>query len=138
MSKVGRNDPCPCGSGKKYKNCHQETDAQQGGRNKAFLIGILLILFVVIAAVGVYLNEKDLMDALMNNQIWGAGLDVTNPEPMEASNPLLSMENVAITPHIGSATEQARDVMSRLAARNIIHFFQKKDIPHLVNPHYNL
>ncbi len=59
MSKVGRNDPCPCGSGKKYKNCHQEIDAQQGGRNKAFLIGILLILFVVIAAVGVYLNSQN-------------------------------------------------------------------------------
>ena len=89
-------------------------------------------------ARGAIHNEKDLMDALINNKIWGAGLDVTNPEPMEASNPLLSMENVAITPHIGSATKQARDEMSRLAAQNIIHFFQKKGIPHLVNPHYNL
>jgi len=59
MGKVGRNDPCPCGSGKKYKNCHQEIDAHQGGKNKAFLIGILLILFVIIAAVGMYLNSQN-------------------------------------------------------------------------------
>jgi len=89
-------------------------------------------------ARGAIHNEIDLMGALKNKQIWGAGLDVTNPEPMEPANPLLSMENVAITPHIGSATEQARNEMSRLAARNIIYFFQKKDIPHVVNPHYNL
>ncbi len=67
-------------------------------------------------------NETDLIKALQDKIIWGAGLDVTNPEPMDANNPLLQMENVAITPHIGSATIEARNEMSRLAALNIIQF----------------
>ena len=70
-------------------------------------------------------NETDLIEALENGTIWGAGLDVTNPEPMAPDNPLLSMENVAVAPHIGSATVEARDEMSRRAAQNIIQFFEE-------------
>ena len=66
--------------------------------------------------------------------IWGAGLDVTNPEPMDANNPLLSMPNVAVLPHIGSQTEEARGEMSRLAAVNIIEFYKNNNIPNVVNP----
>jgi glyoxylate reductase len=79
-------------------------------------------------------NEEDLLDALNNGTIWGAGLDVTNPEPMRKDNLLLGMENVAILPHIGSATVEARNEMSRLAAMNIIEFYKNNRIPHLVNP----
>jgi glyoxylate reductase len=81
-------------------------------------------------------NEEDLREALESKKIWGAGLDVTNPEPMSADNPLLSMENVAIFPHIGSATEEARNGMARLAAENIIGFFKDGRVPNLVNPDY--
>lgn len=81
-------------------------------------------------------DEEDLRDALASKKIWGAGLDVTNPEPMNADNPLLSMENVAILPHIGSATEEARNGMARLAAENIIGYFSKGIVPNLVNPDY--
>jgi len=79
-------------------------------------------------------NESDLIDALNNNIIWGAGLDVTNPEPMLPNNPLLQMENVSILPHIGSATIEARNEMARLAATNIIEFYINNNIPHIVNP----
>lgn len=78
-------------------------------------------------------NEEDLIDALSNGSIWGAGLDVTNPEPMRSDNPLLFMPNVAILPHIGSATEEARNGMARLAAENIIEFFKSGNVPHCVN-----
>lgn len=81
-------------------------------------------------------NEEDLHEALVAKKIWGAGLDVTNPEPMSADNPLLSMENVAIFPHIGSATEEARNGMARLAAENIIGFFKDGRVPNIVNPDY--
>lgn len=77
-------------------------------------------------------NEQHLIEALEQGMIWGAGLDVTNPEPMKADNPLLSMENVAITPHIGSATIVARDEMSRRAAENIIEFFKNGRVPYRV------
>ena len=79
-------------------------------------------------------NEQDLLDALTTKSIWGAGLDVTNPEPMKADNPLLEMENVAILPHIGSATVEARNEMSRMAAVNIIEFYKGNKIPHQVKP----
>jgi len=85
-------------------------------------------------ARGAIHNEQDLFDALNKGIIWGAGLDVTNPEPMAATNPLLSMPNVAILPHIGSATIEARSEMSRLAALNIVEFYKRGKIPNLVNP----
>jgi len=53
---------------------------------------------------------------------------------MDPENPLLSMENAAILPHIGSATMEARNGMARLAAENIIRFYHTKTVPHLVNP----
>ena len=90
-------------------------------------------LFVNTARGGIH-NEKDLIEALNVGKIWGAGLDVTNPEPMDANNPLLSMPNVAVLPHIGSATEEARNEMSRLAAMNIIEFYKYNNMPNVVNP----
>ncbi len=83
---------------------------------------------------GLVHNEIDLIDALKNGDIWGAGLDVTNPEPMKPDNPLLSMENVAVLPHIGSGTVETRDKMSTLAAENIIEFYKGNRIPGIVNP----
>jgi glyoxylate reductase len=79
-------------------------------------------------------NEEDLIEALNAGTIWGAGLDVTNPEPMKPDNPLLDMENVAILPHIGSATVEARSEMSRLAAVNVVEFFKNGKIPNIINP----
>lgn len=79
-------------------------------------------------------NEPDLIEALNKGTIWGAGLDVTNPEPMKPDNPLLEMENVAVLPHIGSATIEARNEMSRLAAMNIIEFYRGNKIPNQINP----
>jgi glyoxylate reductase len=83
---------------------------------------------------GLVHHEMDLIDALETGVIWGAGLDVTNPEPMDKNNPLLQMENVCVLPHIGSATIEARDEMARLAATNIIEFYKNKSAPHVVNP----
>ncbi len=81
-------------------------------------------------ARGGLVNEPALIQALRNQEIWGAGLDVTNPEPMESDNPLLQMENVAVLPHIGSATFKARTGMARLAAENIIAFYEVGKVVH--------
>ncbi len=88
-------------------------------------------IFINTARGGIH-NETDLIEALQSGMIWGAGLDVTNPEPMVPGNPLLTMENVAITPHIGSATIQARNEMSRLAALNILQFVRGEDLTNRV------
>ena len=58
MEKVGRNDPCPCGSGKKYKNCHMNAESSKGGKNKALFIGALFIVFLVIGILGFYFNSS--------------------------------------------------------------------------------
>ena len=79
-------------------------------------------------------NEPDLINVLKAGKIRGAGLDVTDPEPMQTDSPLLQMENVCILPHIGSATVEARDAMAKLAAENIIEYYRNKKVPHIVNP----
>lgn len=79
-------------------------------------------------------KEKDLIKALQDKTIWGAGLDVTNPEPMHADNPLLSIPSVAVLPHIGSATENTRKAMAELAANNIIAGLKGERIPFPANP----
>ncbi|MGE7777642.1 2-hydroxyacid dehydrogenase [Chitinophaga sp. NPDC101104] len=82
------------------------------------------------AARGSMHQESDLLDALRTHRIWGAGLDVTNPEPMDRNNLLLQMPNVAVLPHIGSATEEARGGMARMAAENIIAGLKGAPLPH--------
>jgi len=88
-------------------------------------------IFVNTARGGIH-NEADLITALQDKLIWGAGLDVTNPEPMQADNPLLNMESVAILPHIGSATHETRSAMANLVAKNIIAGLKGEALPHQV------
>jgi glyoxylate reductase len=78
--------------------------------------------------------EEDLKTALDLGVIWGAGLDVTQPEPMDPGNPLLSMPNVSVLPHIGSATVETRNAMAELAAKNIIAGLKGERLPNIVNP----
>ncbi len=53
-------------------------------------------------------------------EIYGAGLDVFEQEPIESDNPLLKMPNVVTVPHIGSATVKTRDAMAMRAAENLV------------------
>lgn len=89
-------------------------------------------IFINTARGGIH-NEHDLIEALQQKIIWGAGLDVTNPEPMDPDNPLLSMENVAVLPHIGSATEETRTAMSKIIAENILAGLKGEPLPYPVN-----
>lgn len=78
-------------------------------------------------------NEDDLKEALQKGIIWGAGLDVTHPEPMDKNKPLLLMPNVCVLPHIGSATKETRDAMATLAAKNVIAGLKGERLPTIVN-----
>lgn len=84
-------------------------------------------------ARGAIVNETDLQKALETQEIWGAGLDVTFPEPMDKDNPLLNMESVCILPHIGSATVETRDNMAIMAATNLLAAIKNKQMPQVVN-----
>ncbi|WKK59443.1 D-glycerate dehydrogenase [Sphingobacterium sp. BN32] len=89
---------------------------------------------LVNTARGGFINEDDLYEALQSERIWGAGLDVSDPEPMLPDNPLLKLERVCVLPHIGSATVEARGGMARTAAENIIAFIEGKPMPTCLNP----
>ncbi|MFC4219871.1 2-hydroxyacid dehydrogenase [Flagellimonas marina] len=89
-------------------------------------------IFINTSRGGVH-TETDLIEALKNGSIWGAGLDVTDPEPMQPDNPLLQMENVAVLPHIGSSTVEARNEMARMSAQNIIDFYKTGTLPYPVH-----
>jgi glyoxylate reductase len=110
------------------------SEETKGIFNKAAFAKMKPTSIFINTARGPVHNEEDLLEALNTTIIWGAGLDVTNPEPMKPDNPLLSMENVAILPHIGSATIKARNEMSRLAAVNIIEYYKGNKIPNRINP----
>jgi glyoxylate reductase len=90
-------------------------------------------IFINTARGGLH-NESDLLAALKAGTIGGAGLDVTNPEPMQQDNELLNMKNVVILPHMGSATIETRTAMATLSVKNILAGLRGERLPECVNP----
>lgn len=84
------------------------------------------------ASRGKTINEKALIKALQNKRIKAAGLDVFDVEPVQADNPLLKMDNVVTLPHIGSANEDTRLDMARLAAKNLVKALTEGTAPNIV------
>lgn len=70
-------------------------------------------------ARGPIVDTDALYNALVSGQIRGAGLDVTDPEPIPPDHPLMALANCTIVPHVGSATERTRIAMADLAADNL-------------------
>ncbi len=89
---------------------------------------------LVNTARGGIVDEHALAEALRNGQLYAAGIDVFEKEPVEADNPLLSLPNVVVAPHIGSATVLTRAKMADLAVENIIAALSGQPMPHCVNP----
>lgn len=84
-------------------------------------------------ARGGIVNEEALYQALKRGQIWGAGLDVFEKEPVQTDHPLLSLPNVVALPHIGSASKNTRLKMASLAAENLIQGLQGNTPKNIVN-----
>ena len=85
-------------------------------------------------ARGSVVEPDALHEALKSNRIFGAGLDVTEPEPIPHDSPLLKLENVIVVPHIASASITSRDQMSWMAAQNLIAGLKGEWLPNCVNP----
>lgn len=81
---------------------------------------------------GALVDEDALIAALQSGHLGGAGLDVTAREPCPSDSPLFSMPNVLLTPHYAPATAEAAAAVSRVAAQNIIDFFDQKPIEGLL------
>jgi glyoxylate reductase len=85
-------------------------------------------------ARGAIVDPSALVGALRSGRLAGAGLDVTDPEPIGADDPLLKLPNVVITPHIGSASHATRLKMAELAVDNLIDVFEGRRPRHCANP----
>jgi glyoxylate reductase len=83
---------------------------------------------------GPVVDQTALYEALRDGVIFGAALDVTDPEPMRADDPLLTLPNCIVVPHIASATHATRGKMARIAADNILAGLRGEPLPACVNP----
>jgi glyoxylate reductase len=83
-------------------------------------------------ARGPVVDTTALTEALASNQIYAAGLDVTDPEPLPRDHPLLKLSNVTIAPHLGSATEQTRRQMAGISVENLLLGLAGKPLLHQV------
>lgn len=87
---------------------------------------------LVNASRGGIVNEKDLYEALKAGEIWSAGLDVFETEPVPVDHPLLTLPNVTVLPHIGSASIQTRLAMMKLNERAITDVLEGRVPNHIV------
>ena len=83
---------------------------------------------------GPVIDQRALFKALRDGTIFAAGLDVTDPEPMRADDPLLTLANCIVVPHIASATHVTRGKMARIAAENVLAGLRGERLPACVNP----
>lgn len=85
-------------------------------------------------ARGPVVDTDALVDALRSGVIAGAALDVTDPEPLPASHPLVALPNCLVVPHIASATRATRARMATMAAANVVAGLRGDRLPTPVNP----
>ncbi len=76
--------------------------------------------FLINTARGKIINEDDLVFALKNKIIAGAGLDVFSKEPISSNHPFVKMKNVVLMPHSGSSTDETRRTMAEICVKNLI------------------
>jgi glyoxylate reductase len=85
-------------------------------------------------ARGAIVDPDALYRALRQGQIAAAALDVTEPEPIPMDSPLLTLDNLIVTPHIASASRQTREKMAKMAIANLLAGLRGEHLPHCVNP----
>jgi glyoxylate reductase len=89
-------------------------------------------------ARGAVVDQAAMLAALKSGRLAGAGLDVTDPEPIAANDPLLRLDNVVITPHIGSASIATRAQMAAIAVGNVLDVFADRLPRFCANPSVRL
>jgi glyoxylate reductase len=89
--------------------------------------------YLVNTARGPVVDSGALVEALKGEQIAGAALDVTDPEPLPADHPLLEAPNLLVLPHLGSATHATRERMADMAVDNLLAGLRGERMPHQVN-----
>jgi len=110
------------------------TEETRGLMNASAFARMKSTSILVNTSRGPVVDQSALYEALKSNQIFAAALDVTVPEPLPTNSPLLTLENCIVVPHIASASWQARQKMSRMAAENLIAGLKGERLPNCVNP----
>ncbi len=90
--------------------------------------------YLINTARGEVVDEKALIEALEEDKIAGAGVDVYADEPKGANPGYYDLDNAVLTPHLGSATFKAREGMATMAAENLIDILEGREPEHIVNP----
>lgn len=109
------------------------TPQTQGLIDDAALKQMKRTALLVNTARGPIVDTPALVRALEGDQIAGAALDVTDPEPLPPEHPLYALPQVLIAPHIGSATWGTRAAMAKLAVDNVLAALDGRRLPHCVN-----
>jgi glyoxylate reductase len=89
-------------------------------------------------ARGAIVDHAAMLAALKSGRLAGAGLDVTDPEPIAVNDPLLRLDNVVVTPHIGSASIATRAQMAAVAVENVLEVFAGRLPRFCANPRVRL
>ena len=100
------------------------TPANKEFVNRELLSSMKPSAFFINTARGPLVNEQDLADALNENRLAGAGLDVLSTEPPQAANQLLSAKNCIITPHNAWISKEARERIMEMSFKNVSAFIQ--------------
>jgi glyoxylate reductase len=90
--------------------------------------------FLVNTSRGPLVDEEALAKALREQWIEGAGIDVYEEEPLATDSPLMGLDNVTLSPHLGSATRTARMRMAELTAQNLLAVLRGEPPVHWLNP----
>lgn len=90
--------------------------------------------WLVNVARGAHVVTDDLVDALRSGRIGGAGLDVTDPEPLPAGHPLWDLPNCVITPHVGNTSEMAMPLLSARVTDNVARWLAGRTLVGPVDP----
>ncbi len=112
------------------------TPETNGMINKEFLSKCKKNAIIINTGRGRLVVPEDLADALNNDVIAGAGMDVFFPEPPDPSNPLLTAKNTVLLPHTGACTIEGHEKAGMMAAKNVADFFAGKTVKTILNPDY--
>jgi phosphoglycerate dehydrogenase-like enzyme len=90
--------------------------------------------WLINVARGAHVVTDDLVDALRRGTIGGAGLDVTEPEPLPPGHPLFALPNCFITPHVGNTPEMAKPLLAARITTNVRRFAEGEELLGPVEP----
>lgn len=108
------------------------TDETAGLCNEDFFAKMKSSAVFVNTSRGGLVDQAALYTALKEERIYAAGLDVTTPEPLPLDDPLFTLKNCVILPHIGSASIRTREAMTRIAVSNARLALEGVDMEHEV------